>query len=187
MLILFNKINLSFILKRHFVSLILQLNYLIRRMLLRTIDNADNQEAVQHWLKTGLEMGWVKAVEEAPLWCPAVDERMKEVLLRLEKEKLIKYGYDYAWILQLANNDNGKTMPLFNRVSSFRRYLLMLGIKKVCHISTLNEYYNKVSGDYPKWTFTDEPNPCDGYERLWRINIAHSFLDLYRQYLDMAT
>ena len=155
----------------------------------------DSDETAKLWFKMGKSMGVLEAVEgEVPLGLPAVDECMRKALLQLEanmnyaKKKL--HGYDYAWILQLTNDVKGDNMPTFNGVTSFRNYLLQLGIKRVCGISTLNEYYNKVSGKFPEWTFTDEPNPCDGNERLRRVNIARMFLtiyrQLYRQYLAMV-
>lgn len=155
----------------------------------------DSNETAKLWFQMGRSMGVLEAVDgEVPLGLPAIDECMRKALLQLEadldhaKKKL--YGYDYAWILQLANDEKGNMMPTLNGVTSFRNYLLQLGIKRVCGISTLSEYYNKVSGTFPEWTFTDEPDPCDGNERLRRVNIAHMFLaiyrQLYRQYLAMA-
>ena len=161
------------------------------RTLYHLTDNAAQQDARSHWLETGLLLGWVEAVEEGlPLKLPAVDERMRMALVRLredlKKEGKKMYGYDYAWILQLTDDDKGKSMPTFKSVSGFRNYLLQLGIDNVCGVSTLSEYYNKVSGTFPEWRFTDEPAPCDGNERLRRINIAYRFLELYRKYLVCA-
>ena len=36
-------------------------------------------------------------------------------------------------------------MPVFNSISSFRDYLLQIGITQVCKKSTLSEYYGKMS------------------------------------------
>jgi hypothetical protein len=52
---------------------------------------------------------------------------------------------------------------------------LQLGIN-VAGVSTLSEYYNKVSGDYPNWEFTDTDNRN---ERLRRINVAGMFYSAY--------
>jgi hypothetical protein len=160
-------------------------------MLYRLTEIAEHQEAALHLMEAALLAGWVEAVEEdLPLKLPAADERMRKALVQLAevlaKEGKKMYGYDYAWILQLTDDDKGKTMPTFKGVSAFRNYLLQLGIDNVCGVSTLNEYYNKVSGTFPEWRFTDEPAPCDGYERLRRIQIARRFLELYRQCLTNA-
>lgn len=155
----------------------------------KTFDDAN--EPAKHWMMTGLGMKWLEEVEgEDSLRLPAVDERMRMALVQLT-EKLKKegkkiYGYDYAWIYYLTVKDKGNTMPVFNSISSFRDYLLQIGITQVCKKSTLSEYFGKVSGTFPDWTFKDSPKPCDDNERLRRINIARRFLVIYRRCLAVA-
>ena len=128
------------------------------------------------WLQLGLQMGWVKAVERvSPLQLPDIDQRMQKIFHQLEAEKVIKHKYDYAWIMQLIDENKIKEVAPFKSVPSFRSYLLFLDIK-VAGVSTLSEYYNTVSGDYPNWEFTDTDNRG---ERLRRINVAGRFYLAY--------
>lgn len=82
--------------------------------------------------------------------------------------------------MQLIAEEKIKEVAPFKTVPSFRSYLLQLGIR-VAGVSTLSEYYNKVSGDYPNWVFTDTD---DRGECLRRINVAGMF---YAAYLKSAS
>ena len=141
-----------------------------------SIDDMDYNSPALTWLQLGQQMGWVKAVEQvSPLQLPDIDQRMQKIFHQLEAEKVIKHKYDYAWILQLIDENRIKEVAPFKSVPSFRSYLLLLDIK-VAGVSTLSEYYNTVSGDYPNWEFTDTDNSG---ERLRRINVAGRFYSAY--------
>ena len=121
-------------------------------------------------------MGWVKTVEQvSPLQLPDIDQRMQKIFHELEAENVIKHKYDYAWIMQLIAEKKIEEVAPFKTVPSFRSYLLQLGIN-VAGVSTLSQYYNTVSGDYPNWEFTDTD---DRGERLRRINVAGYFYAAY--------
>ena len=136
----------------------------------------DHNSPALDWLKLGQKMGWVKAVERvSPLQLPDIDQRMQEIFHELEAKKVIKHKYDYAWIMQLIDEKKIEEVAPFKTIPSFRSYLLQLGIK-VAGVSTLSQYYNTVSGNYPNWEFTDTD---DRGERLRRINVAGMFYAAY--------
>ena len=141
-----------------------------------SVNDTDQNSPALTWLKLGQQMGWVKAVERvSPLQLPDIDQRMQMIFHELEEEMVIKYKYDYVWIMQLIAEKKIEEVAPFKTVPSFRSYLLQLGIN-VAGVSTLSEYYNKVSGDYPNWEFTDTD---DRNERLRRINVAGMFYSAY--------
>ena len=141
-----------------------------------SVNDMDHNSPALDWLKLGQKMGWVKAVERvSPLQLPDIDQRMQMIFHELEEEMVIKHKYDYAWIMQLIDEKKIEEVAPFKTVPSFRSYLLQLGIK-VAGVSTLSQYYNTVSGNYPNWEFTDTD---DRGERLRRINVAGMFYAAY--------
>jgi len=141
-----------------------------------SVNDTDQNSPALTWLKLGQQMGWVKAVERvSPLQLPDIDQRMQMIFHELEEEMVIKHKYDYVWIMQLIAEKKIEEVAPFKTVPSFRSYLLQLGIN-VAGVSTLSEYYNTVSGDYPNWEFTDTD---DRNERLRRINVAGMFYSAY--------
>lgn len=141
-----------------------------------SVNDMGQNSPAQTWLQLGQQMGWVKAVERiSPLQLPDIDKRMQKIFHDLEAKKVIKHKYDYVWIMQLIAENKIEEIAPFKTVPSFRTYLLLLGIK-VAGVSTLSEYYNTVSGDYPNWEFTDTD---DRGERLRRINVAGMFYLAY--------
>lgn len=140
------------------------------------IDDSDHNSPAHTWLELGRQMGWVKAVEQfSPLQLPDIDLRLQKIFHELEETGIIVHRYDYAWIMQLIAEKKIKEVAPFKSVPSFRNYLLRLGIN-VAGVSTLSEYYNTVSGDYPNWTFTDT---YDRGECLRRIKVAGKFYAVY--------
>jgi len=141
-----------------------------------SVNDTDQNSPALTWLKLGQQMGWVKAVERvSPLQLPDIDQRMQMIFHELEEEMVIKHKYDYVWIMQLIAEKKIEEVAPFKTVPSFRSYLLQLGIK-VAGVSTLSQYYNTVTGDYPNWEFTDTDNRG---ERLRRINVAGMFYAAY--------
>lgn len=150
---------------------------IINRMEYRlSINDMDGDSPALDWLRCGQKMGWVKAVEQvAPLQLPDIDQLMQTIFHELEAKKVIKNKYDYVWIMQLIAEKKIKEIAPFKSVPNFRSYLLQLGIE-VAGVSTLSQYYNTVSGDYPNWEFTDT---SDCGERLRRIRVAGLFYAAY--------
>ena len=96
-----------------------------------------------------------KVVEcDATLQLPSVDVRVQNAMNCLIHDNIIKHKYDHAWIMHLIDEGGLK------------------GINGVASVSTLNQYYNTVSGCFPNWTFSDTK---DNDERLRRVNIGNRF------------
>ena len=143
-----------------------------------SVNDTDQNSPAITWLQLGQKLGWVKAVERvSSLQLPDIDLRMQKIFHELEEEKVIKHKYDYVWIMQLIAEKKIEEVAPFKTVPSFRSYLLQLGIK-VAGVSTLSQYYNTVTGDYPNWEFTDTD---DRGECLRRINVAGMFYAAYRK------
>ncbi|MBQ4387415.1 MAG: hypothetical protein II822_07425 [Prevotella sp.] len=164
----------------------------------------DSNKTAKFWFLQGKSMGVLEAVEDdVPQRCPTVDERMRMALVQLREDlksdKKKMYGYDYAWILKLIKEYNGKGRPefkdyVFNGTTDYHNYLLELGIEGVAGVSVLNEYANLVKdGDAKDWRFYDEPRlnapdsdkqkrrNCSPAERARRNGIVSRFLVIYRQ------
>jgi hypothetical protein len=86
---------------------------------------------------------------------------------------LVKHKYDHAWIMHLIDEGGIKGIEPFYSEKSYINYMHELGIDEVAGVSTLNQYYNTVSGCFPNWTFSDTQ---DNFERLRRVNVARNFV-----------
>lgn len=121
--------------------------------------------------------GKAKVVEcDAILQLPTVDARVQAAIQCLEKEGTIKRKYDHAWIMRFVDEGKIKGLSPFYSEGCYIRYMNELGIKGVAGISTLNQYYNTVEGEYPNWTFTDTN---DNGERIRRVNVVRRFLTVF--------
>ena len=114
-----------------------------------------------------------KVVEcDTTLQLPSVDTRVQYAMNSLNQDNVIKKKYDHAWIMHLIDEGRIKELPPFYSENSYRRYMQELDVEGVASVSTLNQYYNTVSGSFPNWTFSDT---ADNYERLRRVNVARYF------------
>ena len=118
-----------------------------------------------------------KVVEcDATLQLPSVDVRVQNAIKCLNRDKIIRKKYDHAWIMHAIDEGKIKEISPFYSVNSYRGYMNELGIEGVAGVSTLNQYYNTVSGCFPDWTFSDT---TDNYERLRRVNVARRFCSAF--------
>lgn len=114
-----------------------------------------------------------KVVEgDATLQLPSVDARVQYAMNCLNQENVIRKKYDHAWIMRLIDEGEIKEISPFYSENCYRGYMHELGIEGVAGVSTLNQYYNTVSGKFPNWTFSDTTN---NYERIRRVNVARRF------------
>lgn len=114
-----------------------------------------------------------KVVEcDATLQLPSVDARVQNAMNCLIHDNIIKHKYDHAWIMHLIDEGGIKGIEPFYSEKSYINYMHELGINGVASVSTLNQYYNTVSGCFPDWTFSDTN---DNDERLRRVNIGNRF------------
>jgi hypothetical protein len=136
------------------------------------LDSADPE-----WIKSQAyfyEKGdMAKVVEcDATLQLPSVDARVQNAMYCLINDGIIKHKYDHAWIMHLIDEGGIKEIEPFYSEKSYINYMHELGINGVPGVSTLNQYYNTVSGCFPDWTFSDTK---DNDERLRRVNIGNRF------------
>lgn len=103
------------------------------------------------------------------------EERIKQAIQKVKEEKLIKYAYDYAFIMQMMNETDD--MPNFLTPNSFLTYLQMLGIENLPKIDSLKKILSVITGSHP-WKFTDNKGRS-GAEALRRNKIAKRFHVLF--------
>ena len=120
-----------------------------------------------------------KVVEcDTTLQLPSVDARVQYAMNSLNQDNVIKKKYDHAWIMHLIDEGMIKELQPFYSENSYRRYMQELGVEGVAGVSTLNQYYNTISGSFPNWTFSDT---ADNYERLRRVNVARCFCAAFKK------
>lgn len=120
-----------------------------------------------------------KVVEcDTTLQLPSVDARVQYAMNSLNQDNVIKKKYDHAWIMHLIDEGRIKELQPFYSENSYRRYMQELGVEGVAGVSTLNQYYNTISGSFPNWTFSDT---ADNYERLRRVNVAMCFCAAFKK------
>ncbi len=120
-----------------------------------------------------------KVVEcDTTLQLPSVDARVQYAMNSLNQDNVIKKKYDHAWIMHLIDEGRIKELQPFYSENSYRRYMQELGVEGVAGVSTLNQYYNTISGSFPNWTFSDT---ADNYERLRRVNVARCFCAAFKK------
>ena len=102
--------------------------------------------------------------------------RMRRTIDTMRQEGELKHLYDYTWLM-MAMNENCD-LPSFDTPTSFREYLINIGIKKgIPNRSTISKYYDKARGQLPNWTFDD----ADGTEAIRRNNVGKHFLNLVKR------
>ena len=114
----------------------------------------------------------------ATLQLPSVDARVQYAMNCLNQENVLRKKYDHAWIMHLIDESIIKELKPFYSENSYRGYMHELGIEGVAGVSTLNQYYNTVSGSFPNWTFSDT---TDNFERLRRVNVAWRFCSAFTE------
>lgn len=115
---------------------------------------------------------------DTTLQLPSVDARVQYAMNSLNQDNVIKKKYDHAWIMHLIDEGRIKELQPFYSENSYRRYMQELGVEGVAGVSTLNQYYNTISGSFPNWTFSDT---ADNYERLRRVNVARCFCAAFKK------
>ncbi len=106
-----------------------------------------------------------------------VGDRIRSALQVMEQEEVLKYGYDYAWVMLAM--DGTAELPHFKSVQSFLEYLRQtLGLDGLPGESSLSKKVRDTRGRHPNWTFADTD---DARECTRRNNVASRFLSLFRK------
>ncbi len=107
----------------------------------------------------------------------AVDDKIRLALQVMRQEEVLKYGYDYAWVMLAM--DGTAELPHFKSVQSFLEYLRQtLGLDGLPGESSLSKKVRDTRGRHPNWTFADTD---DARECTRRNNVASRFLSLFRK------
>ena len=96
----------------------------------------------------------------------------------MKREKVIKYLYDYAFIMQIMNETD--ELPTFSSPKSFLNYFKELKIIGLPGEDSIKKKFNATFGKHPSWTFTDDKGK-DSNEVKRRIAIGSRFLSIYRK------
>lgn len=116
-------------------------------------------------------------VEEKVEEADDLSGRIRRALQVMVQEKVLKYGYDYAWVMLAM--DGIEELPHFKSVQSFLVYLRdTLGLDGLPGESSVSKKVRDTRGRHPNWTFADTD---DARERTRRNNVANRFLSLFRK------
>ena len=137
----------------------------------------DMAQLVEQWAQWIPEMEVVREVDNM------MSEDVRDLCARtafdtLLEEKAIRRPRDYAWIMLAMDQEAIDDFEGFRSHQDYIDYLKEIGVDGVPSRTTLFNMENMTMGDYPDWTFLDEPSPN---EALRRKNLVKLFLSAYRR------
>ena len=130
---------------------------------------------LEEWVKHIPEMEIVSLEESGEYELDEINRRMTIALNLMKQVGVIRYGYDYTWIMVAINDGAIKGLGAFKSPQSFMDYLRNLGVEKVPSRTTLSTWFGKVFGSYPNWEFTDTEDP---QEILRRKNVVRQLISV---------
>ncbi|MBQ3770155.1 MAG: hypothetical protein II866_14345 [Prevotella sp.] len=140
----------------------------MKEMTIRVSDEL--AELVERWTEHTPEMEVIDTSD-----CLGDDERdlcFKQAIVELIEEGVIRRPRDYAWIMAAIDQDVVSEYECFNSSQAFIDYMEIVGITKLPDRTTLFRAYNLIDGEYPNWSFLDDP---DDKEILRRNNVVVRF------------
>ena len=81
------------------------------------------------------------------------DTCFAKAIKELQKERVIRHKYDYAFIFMAINEGIITGMDPFFSPQNFIDYLRMLGIKDLPCRATLSNMCTYTQGEYPQWDY----------------------------------
>ncbi len=133
----------------------------------------DMAQLLEEWVKHIPELEIVCLQESTEHGLGDKDRHFALALEVLERNKTIRYLYDYTWIMVAIGDDAIKGLGAFRSPQSFMDYLSGLGVERIPSRTTLSSFNNKVVGTYPDWEFTDTDDP---QEILRRKNVVRQLI-----------
>jgi hypothetical protein len=130
---------------------------------------------LEEWVKHIPEMEIVSLEESGEYELDEINRRMTIALNLMKQVGVIRYGYDYTWIMVAINDGAIKGLGAFKSPQSFMDYLRNLGVENVPSRTTLSTWFGKVFGSYPNWEFTDTEDP---QEILRRKNVVRQLISV---------
>ena len=118
----------------------------------------------------------VDVVESALLYRGQLSQRIREAILQLRVENLLRRKFDYAWLKEAMNSLDD--MPSFESAQKFLDYLSdELGLDDLPCESSISKMMDSPRGKIFDWTFSDT---TDEVEKTRRNNIVKRFFCLMR-------
>ena len=106
----------------------------------------------------------------------AMAVRIREAIVQLRAEHLLRRKFDYAW-LKVAM-DSTVDMPSFESAQRYLDYLCMeLQLDDLPCESSISKMMDTARGQLFNWTFSDT---CDAQETIRRNNIVKRFFNLMK-------
>lgn len=141
----------------------------------------DMAHLIEEWAKHIPEMELVSREEAEPVELGDIDLRMTLALQTLKQRGVIRYAYDYTWIMLAISDGVIKGMNGFRSPQSFIDYLKRFGVERIPSRSTLSEWNNRVIGVYPRWEFTDTQ---DNQEICRRKSIVKQLISVMNESME---
>ena len=119
----------------------------------------------------------VVTVDEAAVMCQGqLATRIREAIMQLRNERLLRRKFDYAW-LKVAM-DSTEDMPSFESAQRFLDYLsIELQLDGLPCESSVSKMMDAPRGQLFQWTFRDT---SDAQETTRRNNIVKRFFNLMK-------
>ena len=118
----------------------------------------------------------VDVVESALLYRGQLSQRIREAILQLRVENLLRRKFDYAWLKEAMNSLDD--MPSFESAQKFLDYLSdELGLDDLPCESSISKMMDSPRGKIFDWTCSDT---TDEVEKTRRNNIVKRFFCLMR-------
>lgn len=105
------------------------------------------------------------------------DQRIRNAILTMREEGLLKYNYYYVYVMQVINETESIKLQ-FDYTTTFVKYLSGLGIDKLPKSNDLAKQMCNIKGKFPNWSFKDVK---DSQKSTDRTNVAKRFLALYNK------
>ena len=109
--------------------------------------------------------------EEEPL---DEDRRIRQAILLMREEKILKHKYDLVFVMQAMNETD--RLKNFDSPQSFLNYISGLGVDDIPSADSLKKKFGEIRGRHPSWSFSDTK---DATETKRRNNVATRFLSIY--------
>ena len=148
----------------------------MKEIVLRVVDSAF--EKFMGFIQLCPSVEVVEVNEAALMGGGQLAVRIREAILQLRAERLLRRKFDYAW-LKVAM-DSTADLPSFESAQRYLNYLSdELGLDDLPCESSISKMMDTARGQLFNWTFSDS---CDTQETIRRNNIVKRFFNLMRGY-----
>lgn len=139
---------------------------------------------LEEWVKHIPEIEIVSLEESGQYEFDEINRRMTIALKSLKEDGVIRFIYDYTWIMVAIRDGAINGLGAFKSAQSFMDYLKSLGVEHVPSRTTLSTWDGRVLGTYPNWEFTDTQDP---QEILRRKNVVRQLISILNKTANMQS